>query len=60
MNSIARWVQSGIVLVVAFLAGAHMASAGISAANSPISASCLPSAYGEFDFWVGDWCIWCR
>jgi len=55
MSSIASWVQSGIILVVAFLAGAHTASAGTSAANSPISASCLPSAYREFDFWVGDW-----
>jgi hypothetical protein len=55
MNSMALWVQSGIVLLVAFLAGTHMAPAGISSVNSPISASCLPSAYREFDFWVGDW-----
>ncbi len=55
MNSMARWFQAGIVLVVALLAGRHMAAAGVSSAESAIAASCLPSPYRDFDFWVGDW-----
>lgn len=53
MNSMARWFQAGIVLVVALLACRHMAASGVSPAESAIAASCLP--YRDFDFWVGDW-----
>jgi hypothetical protein len=55
MNSMARWLQAGIVLVVAVLPVRHIAVVGVSAAESPIAASCLSSAHREFDFWVGDW-----
>jgi hypothetical protein len=55
MNSMARWLRTGIVSVVVVLAGRHLATAGVSSAGSPIAAACLPSAYRDFDFWVGDW-----
>jgi len=55
MNSMPRWLQAGIVLGVTVFAGRHLAPAGVSSAKSPIAASCLSSAYREFDFWVGDW-----
>jgi hypothetical protein len=55
MNSMARWLQAGIVSMVIVLGGRHMATAEVSSAESPIAAACLPSAHRDFDFWVGDW-----
>jgi hypothetical protein len=60
MNSMARWLQAGIVSMVVVLGWRHMATTVVSSAESPIAAACLPSAYRDFDFWVGDWDVFAR